>query len=75
MKMQWFLALGLSLAAACSTRAPKDIACRGIASSAGQCALASCDSETGNWEVFPVEVGAPCGSIGQCDGAGKCVLP
>lgn len=75
MNTQWLLALALALSAGCSTRAPKDAACRGLAVSAGQCVQAACDTETGNWEVFPVEVGAPCGSIGHCDGAGKCVLP
>ena len=75
MKMQWYLALTLALAGGCSARARKDLACRGTAVPAGQCVQPACDTETGNWEVFPVEVGAPCGAIGHCDGAGKCVLP
>jgi len=74
MKMQWLLAVALS--GACTVHhPPKEPACRGVAVAAGPCALAACDSETGNWQIFPVEVGAPCGSIGHCDGQGLCVQP
>ena len=75
MKSQWLLVAMLALAGACSRHEPKETVCRKIAHAAGPCSQAACDSETRNWMMFPVEKGAPCGTIGYCDGRGKCRLP
>ncbi len=75
MRKGWVVALAIALAGgACNKSRAKESVCRGTPAVA-PCTQAACDSETRNWVILPMEVGAPCGLIGHCNGQGRCVLP